>query len=139
MTGVPHIHGVFMQKIIQLNIQPLTTEAFAPFGVLLGTDQPPTFDQEHKAVHRFDFAADSPTVLQIVSFRQQRMQVRKIEYHPHVTESRMHIAGAPTVIVVGRPGKKPPAAADLKAFLMKGQGVMFKRGTWHSIDASSNL
>lgn len=119
----------------EIPIQELTAEAFAPFGTLLDTHGVADFDQETKSVHRFDFAADSPTILQIVSFKRQPMVVRKIEFHAHVTESRMHIGGAPTVIVVGRPGKKPPQPEELRAFAMQNQGVMFKRGTWHGTDA----
>ncbi|NJM81180.1 MAG: hypothetical protein HC844_00655 [Tabrizicola sp.] len=124
-----------MTDTVKIEIEPLTAQAFAPFGLLLEPTWPATFDLPEKNLHRFPWQADSPVIVQILEFKPQPMIVRKIERHTHVTESRMHIGGSSTIIVVAAPSDAPPRATDLRAFRLEGQGVMFKAGTWHAVDA----
>jgi ureidoglycolate hydrolase len=124
-----------MSKIHDLLVQPLTREEFAPFGELLAPRDAPTFDLPHKAIHRFPWQAGSSTIVQILSFKPQALSFTLVECHDQVTESRMHIQGPPTVIVVAAPSERLPEASDLRAFSLDRQGVMFKKGTWHAIDA----
>jgi ureidoglycolate lyase len=124
-----------MHSTVEIKIEPLTAAEFSPFGELLVPRAVPSFSFREKDLHRFAFAADSPTVLQILSFKPQPLIVRKIERHAHVTESRYHVGGAPTVIVVAAPSEEPPAAKQFRAFLVDRQGVLFKPGTWHCVDA----
>lgn len=124
-----------MTSTVNVEIEPLTAAAFSPFGELLAARRVPSFSFKEKDLHRFAFEADSPTVLQILSFKPQPLIVRKIERHAHVTESRYHVGGSPTVIVVAAPSQEPPAAEQLRAFLVDHQGVVFKSGTWHCVDA----
>ncbi|WP_162245128.1 ureidoglycolate lyase [Devosia sp. Root436] len=124
-----------MSKTYNIEIEPLTAEAFEPFGLILEPLQTPSFDLPTKSLHRFPWQCDAPVIVQILSFKQQPMKVGKIEKHMHVTESRMHIGGSPTVIVVAAPTDDVPTPGDLRAFRIDGQGVMFKTGTWHAVDA----
>lgn len=118
-----------------IKIEPLTAEAFAPFGLVLQPHKIPSFDLPTKSLHRFPWSCDAPVIVQLLSFKRQPLKVGKIEKHMHVTESRMHIGGSPTVIVVGAPSDAVPQPSDLRAFRIDGQGVMFHAGTWHAIDA----
>jgi ureidoglycolate hydrolase len=124
-----------MSKTHDLLVQPLTQKDFAPFGEVLGPRDVPTFDLPSKAVHRFPWQAGSPTIVQILSFKPQALSFSLVECHDQVTESRMHIQGPPTVVVVAAPSERPPEPSDLRAFSLDRQGVIFKKGTWHAIDA----
>lgn len=118
-----------------LRVEPLTAEAFRPFGEVLASHDSPSFDLATKALFRFPWSAASATILQIIAFRPQPMRVPRIEQHWHVTESRMHIGGPPAVIVVGPPMKGVPDISQMRAFQLDRQGVMFRKGTWHGLDA----
>lgn len=116
-------------------IEPLTAAAFAPFGTVLQPHETPSFDLPTKSLHRFPWSCDAPVIVQLLNFKPQPMIVAKIERHLHVTETRMHIGGSATVIVVAAPSESIPQPEDLRAFRMDGQGVMFRTGTWHGTDA----
>jgi ureidoglycolate hydrolase len=118
-----------------LKVERLTAEAFNSFGEVLATREEPSFDLPTKQLFRFPWSAGSETILQIIAFKPQPMRVPRIEQHWHVTESRMHIGGPPAVIVVGPPGRAVPDFAQLRAFRLDRQGVMFRKGTWHGLDA----
>lgn len=118
-----------------IKIETLTPEAFAPFGRVFQPHEIPDFDLPTKSVHRFPWQCDASLILQLISFKPQPFKVHKIERHFHVTESRMHIGGSPTVIVVSEPAEEVPTPAKLRAFRLDRQGVMFKLGTWHAVDA----
>ena len=124
-----------MTAMHTIEIEPLTAEAFAPFGLILEPHGTPSFDLPTKTLHRFPWNCDAPVIVQLLSFKRQQMKVGKIERHMHVSESRMHIGGSATVIVVGAPSDEVPHPSSLRAFRLDGQGVMFKIGTWHAIDA----
>ncbi|MBY5494223.1 ureidoglycolate lyase [Rhizobium leguminosarum] len=118
-----------------IEIEPLTPEAFAPYGRVLQPHDIPSFDLPTKGLHRFPWQCDAPIVVQLISFKPQPFKVHKIEKHFHVTETRMHIGGSPTVLVVGEPSDEVPTISKLRAFRLDRQGVMFKLGTWHGVDA----
>ncbi len=124
-----------MTTIVELSIEELTPDTFAEFGEVLAPRQHPTFDLPGKDLHRFGWYAGSPTILQVICFKPQPLHVVAIERHGHVTESRMHIGGPAAVVVVGAPGDAVPDPQALRAFRLDGQGVMFRRGTWHGTDA----
>jgi len=124
-----------MAAIVDLPIEDLTPEAFAEFGEVLAPRARPTFDLPGKDLHRFAWHANSPTIMQVICFKPQPLSVTAIERHGHVTEARMHIGGPAAVVVVGAPSDAPPNPSTLRAFRIDRQGIMFKRGTWHGIDA----
>jgi ureidoglycolate hydrolase len=118
-----------------LEVEPLTAEAFAAFGEVLAAHESPSFDLPTKQLFRFAWSASSETILQIIAFRPQPMLVPRLEQHWHVTESRMHIGGPAAVIVVAPPSRTAPSFSQLRAFKLDRQGVMFRKGTWHGLDA----
>ncbi|MDK4717903.1 ureidoglycolate lyase [Rhizobium sp. CNPSo 3968] len=119
----------------RIQIEELTAEAFAPFGRVLEPSETADFDLPTKSLHRFPWQCDAPVIVQLLSFKPQPFKVHKIERHFHVTESRMHIGGSATVIVVSEPAEEVPSPVKLRAFRLDRQGVMFKQGTWHAVDA----
>ncbi|MFM9922395.1 ureidoglycolate lyase [Variovorax sp. H27-G14] len=121
--------------------QPLTPEAFAPFGTVIAVPA-----GEGRAINggnaqRFDLLGD----LQLgadggrPALALFRAQARRF---PHTfTEMERHALGSQTfvplgerrfVIVVARAGQAPVSAGELSAFVTDGhQGVVLAPGTWH--------
>ena len=113
-----------------LHIQPLTAEAFAPFGdviegpgglgraddlanVQVGTDGRPQL-----------------SVLKAQSANALPLSVKRVERHPLGTQAFIPMGGGTFFVVVAPPGEFDPA--KLMAFRTNGsQGINYKPGTWH--------
>jgi ureidoglycolate hydrolase len=119
----------------EIKVEELTPSSFAEFGEILTLRETPSFDLPTKDLHRFGWQTDSETIVQIIAFKPQPLLVSVVEQHWHVTESRMHIGGPAAVIVVATPSNELPDPSMLRAFRLDRMGVMFKRGTWHGVDA----
>ncbi|MET3442004.1 ureidoglycolate lyase [Variovorax paradoxus] len=125
---------------MQLTAQPLTQQAFAPYGTVLAAPANAGRSINGGNAERFDLvddlqlgAKDGRAMLALF-----RAQARRF---PHeVTEMERHALGSQTfvplgerrfVIVVAQAGKAPSADA-LAAFVTNGlQGVTLAPGTWH--------
>lgn len=124
---------------IEIALEPLSPEAFAPYGEVISTAGPPSFQRPLLDNWRLPFATDAAARLQIMRYHQQPMCLSRLERHIFVTEARFPIGGAAGVLVVGDdtdpslPGAKP-APETLRAFLITGAGVMLHPGTWHGLD-----
>jgi ureidoglycolate lyase len=124
----------------RLTPQPLTAEAFAPFGEVI--EAGPAAEQRainYGATTRFhdlakvDVAEDSGTPL-ISIFRstplERPVRVKIMERHPVASQAFMPLSARPYLVVVAPPGELDPEA--IRAFLAgPGQGVNYARGTWH--------
>lgn len=125
-----------MTSPFTLAVEPLSAEAFSPYGRLLAPEGPRDAGREGYDIWIKPFAAESPARLQIVRYHARPFVVWTIERHLHVTEARLPLAGAPpSIIVVAPPGESAPQPQDLRAFRLDGMGIIFHRGTWHAIDA----
>lgn len=124
-----------MSPPFTLQVEPLSVEAFAPYGWLLAPGGPRDAGREGYDIWIKPFAAESASRLQIVRYHARPFMVSVIERHLHVTEARLPLAGPPAIIVVAPPDPAAPAPQDLRAFRLDGTGVIFRRGTWHAIDA----
>ncbi|TCR61123.1 ureidoglycolate lyase [Bosea sp. BK604] len=118
-----------------LPVEPLSAEAFAPYGWLLAPEGPRDAGREGYDIWIKPFAAEGAPRLQIVRYHARPLVVGMIERHLHVTEARLPLPGPPAIIVVASPDLAAPAPQDLRAFRLDGTGVIFRRGTWHAIDA----
>ena len=134
MSWCPSI-GSSMKNELVIKIEPLSAETFAEFGEILEPREVPNFRLPTKDLHRFPWTTDAPTMFQILSFKPQPILPVRLERHSHVTESRMHIGGSSAVLVVAPPTVARPGPSDIRAFELRGQGIMLKKGTWHSPDA----
>ncbi len=132
--------------------QPLTAEAFAPFGEVI--EASPAAEQRainYGATTRFhdlakvDVAEDGGAPL-ISIFRSSPVErpvlVKIMERHPIASQAFMPLSGRPYLVVVAPPGDLDPEA--IRAFLAgPGQGVNYARGTWHhyslALDAVSDF
>ncbi|AGU48028.1 ureidoglycolate hydrolase AllA [Variovorax paradoxus B4] len=125
---------------VPLAVQPLTPEAFAPYGTVLaapaGTGRPINGGN----AERFDLVGDLQLGAQggrpmLALFRAQARRF------PHeVAEMERHALGSQTFVPLGErrfvivvaPAGEAPAAGALAAFVTDGlQGVTLAPGTWH--------
>lgn len=125
--------------------QPLTAEAFAPYGRVLqaptgGMDAAETINDgtaqrlELVPDARLGAGADRP-VLSLMRAQARRLPMTLTQMERHRLGSQSFVPlGAPRrfVVVVARPGRAPTGVAQLAAFVTDGsQGVWLAPGTWH--------
>ena len=123
-----------------LEVQPLSREAFAPFGdVIEASDAVKHFTINAGNTERYHDLADiapGPDGRVIVSiFRGQPrplpFSVQMMERHPLASQAFIPMSGKPYLVVVA-PAGEPPAVEDLKVFLARhDQGVNYATGVWH--------
>ncbi|GAA5167504.1 ureidoglycolate lyase [Viridibacterium curvum] len=122
-----------------LTIEPLTHEAFAPFGdVIEASDAVRHFPINAGNTERFHDLAkleahDGRLIMSIFRGQPRALPftISMMERHPHGSQAFVPMSGLPYLVVVARPGEAP-TAGDLRCFLAKAeQGVNYAAGTWH--------
>ena len=130
-----------MSQLIELPVERLSPESFAPFGEVI--DELP--DSAHaeggfKATRRVGFTIDGAVELRVVRYDFKPMEFHLMERHLHVTETRVPLTPDPVVLVVAQSTSPDDRAAlpsleSFRAFLLNGrQGVLFGTGAWHPLD-----
>jgi ureidoglycolate lyase len=122
-----------------LTPEPLTAEAFAPFGsVIEASDAAVKLDINQGHAVRFDAlaevdVADGGGTAVISLFRAKplgELVLRVFERHPLGSQSFVPLGGRPYLVAVAPAGAFDPAA--IRLFRAEGhQGVHYARGTWH--------
>ena len=122
-----------------LPLEPLTREAFAPFGEVIEAAGITPIPINYGATSRYHDLANIDCAAQggsaIVSlFRSTPpaypFTLKVMENHPLGTQAFMPLSGRPWLVVVAPPGWFD--AGKVRAFRARGdQGVNFARGTWH--------
>ncbi|HBM60019.1 MAG TPA: ureidoglycolate lyase [Citreicella sp.] len=123
----------------RIALQPLTAEAFAPFGDVLDTSGAPDRIINQGLCGRFhdraalDFADGRAGIsLFRAEPRQLPLVLDMVERHPEGSQAFLPMSEAPFLVVVapdegGTPGRP-------RAFLTQaGQGVNYHRGVWHGV------
>ena len=129
-----------MATIVEVRMETLTAEAFAPYGQLIAAGEGradyarPLLDVWH-----LDYRADAPARIQIMRYHAQPMTFCRLERHVRVTEGRIPLAGARAVLAVagvtGAVSESMPDPSSVRAFRFDGTcGILFAPGTWHSLD-----
>ncbi len=127
-------------RIIDVPVEPLVSEASKPFGRVIERNiKTADFESSPNRMMNLGFEVDGHAELYLIRYLRRDMLVSRFERHLTMTEARISL-GEPAVVLVaadtalGKPIKIPdPNSA--RAFLIKGgQGFMFHRGTWHSLD-----
>jgi ureidoglycolate lyase len=122
--------------------QPLTREAFAPFGDVIDTAAARSFPINAGMVERFhdlasiDVGSEGGAPLLSV-FRGQPyalpLTVKFVERHPLGSQAFVPMGEASFAVIVAPPGDEVNPE-DLRAFIGSGrQGVNYRRGTWHHV------
>ncbi|MGR3481481.1 ureidoglycolate lyase [Salipiger marinus] len=123
----------------RIALQPLTAEAFAPFGDVLDTSGAPDRIINQGLCGRFhdraalDFGDGRAGIsLFRAEPRQLPLVLDMVERHPEGSQAFIPMSEAPFLVVVapdegGTPGRP-------RAFLTQpGQGVNYHRGVWHGV------
>jgi len=123
-----------------LRAQPLTSEAFAPFGAVIQTAGAHHFPINEGSTERYhalaEVAIDGPPARAIISiFRGEPVTppvpLHLLERHPLGSQAFMPLQGRPYLVVVAPPGESP-GLDGLQVFLAGGdQGVSYAPGVWH--------
>ena len=127
-------------RTIEIPLEPLTAESFAPFGKLIES-LPHDARAESDIFHMVElpFSVDSTPDLRIAHYPVQDMCFSRFERHLTMTESRVALGQAVVLITAGDTPLDDrhtlPDTNSIRALLMNGnQGVLFKRGAWHGLD-----
>lgn len=113
-----------------LHIQPLTAEAFAPFGDII--EGPGGLGRADDLAHVLVGADGRPqlSVLKAEKANALPLVVQRVERHPLGSQGFIPMGGGTFFVVVAPPGEFDPS--KLKAFRTNGsQGINYKPGTWH--------
>ena len=124
-----------------LQVQPLTAEAFKPFGdVIEATDAAKHFSINQGFAQRYDKLAvvdanDQGGQAAISVFRAKArplpMALSVLEKHPLGSQAFMPLSGHAYLVVVA-PGVEQPDINKVQCFLASAtQGVNYAKGTWH--------
>jgi ureidoglycolate hydrolase len=127
-----------MSRIVSIPVEPLTEEAFQPFGELLSIkDRPADFQGVSSTGWKAGFEATASPAIMLLSSRYVGMQFNLLERHFNVTQTFIPLGGTPSVVAVAGPTTKDeiPQPESLRAFLIDGSaGYVLHKGTWHSLD-----
>jgi len=124
----------------KLKIEPLSKEAFAPFGDVIETEGSDYFMINNGSTRRYHRLATVETaqpedqaIISIFSAEAQEMPltVRMLERHPLGSQAFIPLLGNPFLVVVAPAGDELDPES-VRAFLTNGrQGVNYHRGVWH--------
>ncbi len=125
---------------VRLAIEPLTREAFAPFGDVIQADDGANHftindgnTERYHDLARIDPGEDGRAIVSIFRGlpRALPFTVTMMERHPKASQAFIPLSGRPYLVVVADPASRP-TVADLRVFLCRGdQGVNYARGVWH--------
>ncbi|MBD5804441.1 Ureidoglycolate lyase [Azoarcus sp. Aa7] len=128
------------ETMIRLDVEPLTREAFAPFGdVIEASDAAHHFTINGGNTERYhDLAQIEPglagrTIVSIFRGQPRALPftVTMMERHPLGSQAFVPLSGAPYLVVVA-PAGDAPDVETVRVFLARGdQGVNYARGVWH--------
>ena len=126
--------------MLTLKPQPLTAEAFAPYGDVIETRDRDFFMINKGNTRRYHRLADVSLGKQedtaIISiFTTQAypmpMPISMLERHPLGSQAFIPLNGEPFLIVVAPPGDTPEVS-KIQAFITDGQqGINYHTGVWH--------
>ena len=124
----------------RLQTEPLTAQAFAPFGDVIEADGAPEMMINSGEVERYhdrgrlDFSDQGRAGLSMVKAKGFTLPYtfKMLERHPHGSQSFMPMQAEPFLVIVAPDkGGKPGAP---RAFLTApGQGINYHRNVWHGV------
>lgn len=128
-----------MPEVFTIRPQPLTKEAFSPFGDVLETEginpQLINFGNTHKYGNLAEVSINDDGFPQISIYRSRVIEppfrIRLLERHPLGSQAFYPLHDRPFPVVVAAAGESPDPGA-IRVFLTNGhQGVNLHAGVWH--------
>lgn len=125
-------------------VQPLTEDAFAPFGWMLGRPFPKDPDPSaytHPATdfwsqHLFRTGAQDGTEILWVNYRSSEPGVTHLEKHLFTEQAIVPLTGSVIQLMATSHADGSPDMAGAAAFLIApGQGICMRPGAWHATRA----
>ena len=129
-------------QTIELKLEPLTRDAFKPFGDVIETDNAAHFSINAGTVERYhdlahvDVGSDNDSralisIATITSLTSLPTKVLLVERHPLGSQAFIPMSETPMFVVVAEPGESV-APNQLRAFVSNGrQGINYRPGVWH--------
>ena len=120
-----------------LEIEPMTTESFAPFGRLVESSAMP---DDRRVMTPSQFECDGRTTVHTIWQPHAGRSFSRLERHLGVSQTFFQLCGSPSVVCAAPPTDLDnplaiPHPENVRAFLIDpGKGFSFARGTWHSLD-----
>ncbi len=124
----------------KIEIEPLTPEAFAPFGDIIQAGENPTMmiNQgkcgRHHDLARLDFSDGGRAAISVFECQNYTlpMKLELVERHPLGSQAFLPLSENPFLVVVAEDADGRPLKP--RAFMTQpGQGVNYHRGTWHGV------
>ncbi|GJD61065.1 ureidoglycolate lyase [Methylobacterium frigidaeris] len=116
-----------------LPIEPITAEAFAPFGTLLvGPAAGPRQDRAAEIENGRPGAALNLALIRSEPFADS-LPLRRLERHPHSAQAFLPLAVGEYLVVVAPDAGGRPDETALRAFRVPaGTGIVYRSGAWHA-------
>ncbi len=125
----------------EITIQPLTREAFAPFGDVIEIEGAHSFPINHGMCMRYHDLAkvettgdNARTLISLLRGKPYELPLKleMVERHPFGSQAFVPLSGNPFLVVAAH--DQPDGPSDPVAFLTQpGQGVNIHRNVWHGI------
>ncbi len=125
----------------EILVQPLTREAFRPFGDVIEIDGADSFPINHGMCMRYHDLArvettgeNARTLISLLRGKPYELPLRleMVERHPFGSQAFVPLSQNPFLVVAAH--EQPDGPGDPVAFLTKtGQGVNIHRNIWHGI------
>ncbi|MGS2744677.1 ureidoglycolate lyase [Halomonas sp. LS-001] len=130
--------------MLELTAQPLTAEAFAPFGDVMDARTSASFPinagrtQRHHDLAKVETLGENACTLMSIFVSQPvtlPLELTFLERHPQGSQAFMPLHRERFIIVVAPPGENIHPE-EVRAFVTDGrQGVNYRAGTWHAIQS----
>ncbi|MGF1735855.1 ureidoglycolate lyase [Photobacterium satsumensis] len=130
----------------ELTVEPLTKEAFAPFGDVIETDNADFFYINNRSGQRFhglgaiDVSDASKPLISIVRAAgfDNSLSFDLLEKHPKGSQAFFPLNGERFIVIVAQ-GDENIDESTLRAFITNGnQGVNYHRNVWHYLLFAKN-
>lgn len=130
--------------MLELKAEPLTADAFAPFGDVMDARTSASFPinagrtQRHHDLAKVETLGENAHTLINIFVSQPitlPLELTFLERHPQGSQAFMPLHEERFIVVVAPPGENINPA-DVRAFVTDGrQGVNYRAGTWHAIQS----
>ncbi len=126
-----------MPRTVKLRIEPMTEEAFRPYGEVWDAREHPS---DHRQSFSVGYRPEGRPTASVMWQPHQTLTFTKLERHFHGTHVFIPMSGSLATVAVALPTDENdpmaiPDPSDVRAFLIDGtKGFGYKKGTWHSLD-----